>query len=211
MITRARTEITRPLLIMTAMIMIGLLGPASVARADAGLLLSLDGRHWSTAIDQPLFDSDHRWVPGDAASVRFWVRNDRGRAVDLRIDVVDVRGTLRVGRDIVLTSRLDGRPTGTGERLVAEAGVDGRPRRVDLTAELPTTAGNETQLRAGGFRLRVVLVSTVTAASGSERPGALAATGGPAAVVLVGSMAALLVGLGAGSLARPTTRRRGAS
>ena len=51
---------------------------ARPAQAGTGLSLSLDGRRWSDSIDGELFDSTDTWVPGDEATVTFWVRNDSG-------------------------------------------------------------------------------------------------------------------------------------
>jgi hypothetical protein len=188
---------------------------ARPAQAGTGLSLSLDGKRWSDSIEGELFDSTDTWVPGDEATVTFWVRNDSGSPADLRIDVLDSRGTLRLGRDVLLSTEVDGRRSPVGEHLAAESGLDGAPRRVDLTALMPVTTGNAAQQRFLTLRLRVTLIGQLTptlpgastptsSEATSDLSARLSATGSPAGLLVAALGGLLLVGVG-GLLA---TRRR---
>lgn len=56
-----------------------LLAGAGPGSADPPrLLVSTDGRAWRADLARPLFDPAQLWVPGDAASSTFWVRNQSG-------------------------------------------------------------------------------------------------------------------------------------
>lgn len=185
---------------MLLLAMVVLMVPATARPAQAaGLALSLDGRRWSGSIDRALFAADRVWVPGDRTTVTFFVRNDSGELADLRIDVLDARGTLVLGRDVLLSVRIDGEAADFGGRLVARRGIDGRPRRVDLTARMPASAGNETQLRSVDLRLRVTLQGVVTSIPSEPSRGPLdrlGATGGPGGVLAGVALGLVLLGVG---------------
>lgn len=174
---------------------------ARPAAAAPGLSLSLDRVHWSDTIDRELFDAQHTWAPGDEATVTLWVRNTSGVPADLRIDVVDTRGTLRLGRDVLLSAEVDGRRSAVDGHLATAAGVDGAPHRIDLTAQMPAGTGNDAQRRSVSLRLRVVLVGRLAPTSTPDRviTGAdrLSATGSPTgvAVWIVGGLVLVVAGL----------------
>lgn len=170
------------------------------AYAAPGLSLSLDRTHWSDSIDRELFESSRTWVPGDESTVTFWVRNTSGVAADLRIDVVDARGTLQLGRDVLLTAVVDGRRSSPDGHLVTAPGVDTGPRRVDLTASMPRATGNTVQQRHLTFRLRVSLVGQLTPTGAGAGQNAatdrLSDTGSPAAVpaAVIGGLVLMIAG-----------------
>ena len=174
-------------------------GGQQAAASSGQLAVSLDGRHWTGTIKQPLFSGERRWVPGDESTVSFWIRNDSGELAALTIAVSDTRGTLRLGRDLLLSATVDGQVTAVDDRLVSEPSVNGRPRQIRLTARFPASAGNETQRRSAGFWLEVRLNGEVGDDVGPAGWGSwgLAATGGPRLGLQIGLLGAVLATAGA--------------
>lgn len=190
-----------------------LFGAVGVARADAHpLSLSLDRRSWSPVIERDVFDSNRRWVPGDRQVVTLWVRNDSGQSADLRVDVVDVHGTLELGRDMTMTARMNDQvvTAAGGGRLLAVDDLPEGPVPVVLTLAMPFSAANNTQLQALSLKLRVTLTQGTAAAPASgtaaptDRDTRLAGTGGPPIWTLLAGL--LMIGGGA-KLGRTPTRR----
>lgn len=61
--------------------------PATAAKSWPKLVLSRDGRAWSTDIERPLFGSRVRWVPGDDQVRTFYARNQSGEDARLRVSL----------------------------------------------------------------------------------------------------------------------------
>lgn len=72
--------------------------------------LSRDGVSWGTHLEQPLFDPDFRWVPGDVETKTFFVRNqsEDGGLLSLVVRGTAVEGLLRT-HDLGVLARADGR------------------------------------------------------------------------------------------------------
>lgn len=75
--------------------------PAQAEESDDFLGLSADGITWSGTLEDPLFDPNVRWVPGDVRTARFFVRNQQPDAGDLAVFVDRV-----VRRDLADTGQL---------------------------------------------------------------------------------------------------------
>ena len=149
---------------VAGMIMVGLVGLAparpSFAQADQ-LQVSLDGRHWSSRIDRPLFDADRRWVPGDTETVTVWARNTSTDAAGLTIRILDQDPGSRLDDELQLRATANGQPMSgpTGYPV-----VPGDPVRVDITLIFPATATNASQRRPVDVTLRLTLTQLVGSA-----------------------------------------------
>ncbi len=188
-VMRLRTPVAAAGLIMLGLVGLAPARPA-VAQADQ-LQVSLDGRHWSSRIDRPLFDADRRWVPGDTETVTVWARNTSTDIAGLTIRILDQDPGSRLDDDLQLSATANGQPmSGTTGYPV----VPGDPVRVDITLLFPAAATNASQRRLVDVTLRLTLTQRVGSAPpippGSE-PG-LPDTGAPplVGVLLVAGPAA---------------------
>lgn len=85
--------------------------PAAPAHAEGEIGLSRDGRSWSDDLPGPLFDPALRWVPGDARTASFLVRNQGPSAGDLTASVrADDASGLLASPDFALEARVDDGP-----------------------------------------------------------------------------------------------------
>jgi LPXTG-motif cell wall-anchored protein len=81
-------------------------GPATAA---SPIGLSFDGVHWSQSLAHPLFDPSFRWVPGDAQTASFFVRNQAAGNALLAISVrADDQGRVLEPDDVNLETRAAG-------------------------------------------------------------------------------------------------------
>ena len=80
-----------------------LVAAPATAHGDA-LQVSADGRHWHSALSEPLFDPRVRWVPGDVRSTRFWVRNRAEEAGALRVQVIRAGRVTLIDADALVVS-----------------------------------------------------------------------------------------------------------
>lgn len=140
-----------------------LMSMAWPAVAADELRLSSDGTHWSSNLQEPLFDPGCRWVPGDSETGSFYVRNQASSAGDLTIDVRDEHGDRDLSADLSFRARaggggwIDVERDGTSHVLNTSALPAGQSVRVDLSASFNRASTNRTQTKAVGFRFRVTL------------------------------------------------------
>lgn len=84
---------------------------AAPAQAADELGLSRDGVVWATALSEPLFTSDFRFVPGDVEVREFRVRNDGPSEGVLSVDVVATDpDVLLASDDFMIEARVDDGP-----------------------------------------------------------------------------------------------------
>lgn len=171
----------------------------SPARADDQIGLSLDGQHWTDQLRRPLFDTDRRWVPGDAAVRSFFVRDQGPTDARMTIQLVLRRGNTLLPLDgVELSAREHGGQwraldvVGKGTALLSRALDRGEPVRVDVRARLRWATKNDAQ----GARLPLDIVVTLTQAGPGGTGGFIPGTGNAVEswLVLVG---VALVGTGA--------------
>lgn len=185
-----------------------LLSATAAPAAESRLGLSRDGVTWVSSIEQPLFDPEFRWVPGDREVASFFVRNQSGEPAQMAVDVLGSRvdSLLRTG-DVAVAARADGGPwrdvSGTGrQRLLAfEPTSAGETRRVDVRVSFDPASSNQSQVLRWALDLRVLLrqSSDGTAGSGGgaspDGGGLLPNTGAPAFWSLFAGLALAISGL----------------
>jgi len=177
---------------------------ASPALAAGELGLSLDGTHWTQSISTPLFDPSFRWVPGDAETETFFVRNQGGSRGDLTIDIVSsTAGGLIDSGDLHVTAKGGGgtwttvSQDGTHRLLTAPNIADGQVSPIDVKVSFDATSTNTTQLLASELTFRI----TLSESEPSDSDDALPDTGAPD-VLLFFALSALLIGTGLGLVTR---------
>jgi hypothetical protein len=190
---------------------------ATPAQADDQLQLSIDDQHWHTDLDQPLFDPARRWVPGDATTVSFWIRNtaDSSGRLGLTAQVADAPDLLQQGLQLRARAAdhdwtalpVDGTMQSLSNHIAA-----GTTEQVWVTASFAATAGNVTQDRRLDVDFRVTLTqltgpaatpTTQTAPGGTGHPGppgSLAGTGLDKDVLGLAIVALATIGAGIAAL-----------
>ena len=172
---------------------------AAPARAADEIGLSPDGVVWYDALHRPLFDAERRWVPGDAETASFYVRNAGNSAAQLTIEVRSADGAgLLADDDIEITAR-----SGVGRWhqvhnglasswLTDNAIAEGGRVRVDVKVQFVRQASNGTMLERLPLDFEVRLVQ----ASGSDGPANQLPDTGSAVSPLVIWLGAALLGSG---------------
>lgn len=183
-------------------------GPAVAEAGPIGL--SVDGSTFGDQIDDSLFASSLRWVPGDSRTATFFVRNQSGGSADLTLDLLgDHVGDLLDSDDVHVTATAEG-----GIALAASGGAEARLLALDDVADhevvkvsvrvdLDFSSPNATQLRSTDLPMLVTLSQSGSAAVAASSlglggSGLLPDTGGPAAwlailaIVCLGGGAALI-------------------
>lgn len=201
-------------LVLAALLVFVVLLVSSSAMADPRIGLSRDGVTWVSQLADPLFDAEIVWVPGDARTESFYVRNQATEAAELSVALLgtDAAGLVETG-DLTIAARGGGtgwRSTdekGT-RRLVSEVGVGtNRPARVDITVTFAASSVNASQTRTLDLDLRVRLTQAVSATGPGTDDGRLPGTGGPAGWILLSGVGLL----GTGTALVSIRRRRAAS
>lgn len=154
---------------VAVMVLLGLVGWApgrpATARTDE-LQVSLNGQRWFSRIDQPLFDTDRRWVPGDTQTVTVWARNTSTEAAGLSIGIVADPGS-RLDEELLLTATANGQPL---RRALDNPVVPGDLVRVDITLAFPVGAGNVSQRQRLDLTLRLTLTQRVPSQPPTNEP-----------------------------------------
>lgn len=183
---------------------------APPAHAADEIALSRDGRTWSSALREPLFAPQLRWVPGDVRTSSFHVRNDSATGGDLVVELVDARdepghrpptGRGFVRRDLTVSSRVAGGPwlgpraSDRPGRSVVTVPAGGR-RRVDVRVAFDASSTLRSRTAALDLRLRVSLAESTSSSAGAGGA-ALPMVGGAASApwLLAAGVAALGAGL----------------
>ena len=194
---------------------------AAPAYADGEIGLSMDGTHWSQSLNEPLFDPEVVWVPGDSRIATFLVRNEGPTGSTV---ILDFRGTganeLLNDGDIKIAALagiggwvdLD---NGYASNLLSTSAVPvGAQTSVIVRATFDPASTQGTQLREQGLSFRVTLEGVTASGggqgSGTPTPGAqeiagfLPGTGAPK-VMWIAGIGSIFVGVGLSVVAR---RRR---
>jgi LPXTG-motif cell wall-anchored protein len=181
-------------------------GPPSGAAEDR-LGFSRDAVTWVSSLDQPLFDADARWVPGDRGSESFFVRNQSDDPAELAVDLLGTRiEASGSAGDLAIFARADGgawqdvSSPGRQRVLAFEPMSAGEMRRVDVRVSFDAdsltrshTLGGVPDLRV---RLRQAFESPASAGHGPGSDGGLLpGTGGPGFWSLLAGMALAVSGL----------------
>jgi LPXTG-motif cell wall-anchored protein len=165
---------------LTTVALLLLLG-VSAARADDEIGLSADGSSWTDGLDEPLFDPDVRWVPGDSRTETFFVRNQgpTGAAMTIEARSAD-RDELLADDEIALRARAAGGTwvplqNGAASARLTDAVIErGGVVRVDVNATFDPASSNQSQVKRLALDFRVVLADAV----GTDGEGDADADGG---------------------------------
>ncbi len=186
-----------------------LLGPtAASAAVESELQLSRDGVHWADSLNDPLFDTTMRWVPGDSEYATFFIRNRGGGDGDLTVDVVSSSvGNLIDSGDLHITAKGGGGAwtsvsTPGRHRLLTRPSVPNRQMLpIEVNVRFDRASVNATQLRASTLKFIVTLTES---SAGEDSDTAMPDTGAPE-VRWIFAIGALFIGIG---LALVTRRNR---
>lgn len=129
------------------------------AHADDQLGLSTDQTTWAPDLTTALFPDSVRWVPGDARTASFWVRNQAADPGALTITATRAPA----GEGVDVQARVAGGdwvPVTTSTTLAAGTVAPGATRRVDVRVVFDSAAGNATQARDFPASFRATLVQT---------------------------------------------------
>lgn len=197
MSTRRRARLA----LLVPALLLGLLWPvaAHAAPAPEEIGLSGDGVSWGSELTVALFEPERRWVPGDAETRTFQLRNQGPSAASMTVEALSRGGALAA--DVSLSVRVDG-----GDWTSLEP--DSRPRSVtvdplsvddaavvDVRATFDPAAGNRTQGLSTPVTLRITLVGDVPTDPGADGGGSLPDTGTTVrSELLLAALAACLVG-----------------
>jgi hypothetical protein len=153
-------------------------GPAQAAD-EVGL--SRTGEVWAPSLSGVLFDSPHRWVPGDSETRGFLVRNQGPSAatMTIRVETTDPDALLAAD-DVVLRARLAGQPwhdlaAGTRQALTTEVLPTRGTRRVEVQVRFLASSTNRSETRR--LPLRFVVTLTDAAAGPGSHGGEIPAAG----------------------------------
>lgn len=201
------------LLVAVTLVVVALVAGAGPSTAvPPRLLVSTDGRAWSADLVRPLLDPDLVWVPGDAVSSSFLVRNQSGDPSRLWLQV-RARGDAELLRapGLELAVRAAGGrwvDAGDGSPHELPGLAPGATTRIETRATFDSASTNLSQQRTARFDLDLLL------AGDPPPPGGQAGATGPlphtgAELVPAGVTGLLLVALGlAIRPRRRTTPRR---
>ncbi|MCW1249268.1 signal peptidase I [Acaricomes phytoseiuli] len=180
--------------------------PAAQAAPAERLELSNDGAVWGPALTEAVLPEGQRLIPGEQLTRDFWVRNASAAPADLTavLSAQTWRSRIASG-DLVVTATARGashRLDDSGQVLFPVAA--GAVERIVLTVHLKEEAGPETQMLSLPLGPDLGLrqdVSASTTNSGNPAPpaasegSALAGTGWPGNVWILGAGALLIVGM----------------
>jgi LPXTG-motif cell wall-anchored protein len=201
-------------LALSAAVLLAAVVTAAPAQAADQIGLSPDGVDWYDALRRPLFDPERRWVPGDAETASFFVRNEGTSAARLTIEVRSTDGAgLLAGDDIEIAARTAG-----GEWLAVENGLasssltdraidEGGEVRVDVKVRFLWRAPNGTMWERLPLDFEVRLVQAGAADGDSGPSGSLPDTGSAVSRLIIW-LGAILVGTGLALIAAARRRRR---
>jgi len=209
------SRIAASMALSTALLMAAVVG-AAPAHADDQVGLSPDGVVWYDALHRALFASDRRWVPGDAETASFYVRNEGMSAAQLTIKVRSADGAgLLAANDIEITTRTAG-----GEWHEVENGIASVPLtdhaieqggevRVDVKVRFVWLAPNGTMLKRLplDFEVRLVEAGPPDGDNGSDGPTGLLPDTGSAVSLLLVWLGAILLGSGIALVVAARRRR----
>lgn len=130
-----------------AMLAVVVLIGAGPARPLQSVSYSNDGRTWTPALLEPLFDKDIRWVPGDTRRSSFHVFNDSDE--DGRVQLIIASDDPAFLRSLVIS--IDG--VEASAECVSLVVAAGEKRRIDAAVGMSVDAGNETQKSTAGVDL----------------------------------------------------------
>lgn len=157
---------------LVALVLVALTPAAAHAADELGL--SNDGATWSGSLEQPLFDSAIRWVPGDSRSESFFVRNQAQEDGELSVRVLAVtRDDLLDTGDLQVSARAGEGPwsrvdePGTHVLVQRDLAV-GERERVDVRVELDPASTNVSQLRMLDLQLDARLTQSLPDAVGDR-------------------------------------------
>jgi hypothetical protein len=187
------------LLVVAPLTLFGVLSLFEDESADS-IDLSLDGVHWTQALEGTLLASPEPWEPGESRSAIVYVRNGGPDPVHADVTVLCLLTDDDVtGDDITVTSQVDG-------EAPLELPVYGEPEDVEidelrsdqvvpltLTATLALTAPIGATLDGQAVRLELAVTGTRTEESGT--PSLLDATGAQLWLAPVLLVAAAVVAL----------------
>lgn len=170
--------------VMLGAVMLGA-GLAPAAAAGDQLGLSRDGSVWSSTLSGTLFDrsnSPRLWVPGDAATTRFYVRDQAGERAALLVEYRHGATRLIHAPDLQVSARVG---TGAWQRLAGGRDwvplargslAGGAMTTVTVRAVFHWSSGNGSQGRTVPLWFRVTL-SQASAPTGQTGPGSTNPTG----------------------------------
>lgn len=153
---------------------------AARASAAGELGLSWDGRTWQPDLTGPIFHSPQRWVPGDSASGRFYVRNQSADPASLAVEYRLPPSELMSADDLQIQARID-----TGDWVTLAEGTTwlpvtdttlavGNQLPVDVRAVFEPASANRSQGESTPLSFHVILSGDVLVPGGpsSSRPAA---------------------------------------
>lgn len=165
----------RLLLALVALLLLG--APALGADSSGRIGLSWDRSSWVTQLDGTLFDrpgSISSWVPGDADTQHFYVRDQSGDAARLAIDYTLPPNSLLSPTDFHLSASVDGGatvPLTPGADWLPLDGTTLRNRQsvdVAVTAVFDATSTNQSQRETFPLDFRVTLSQIAGPASNTS-------------------------------------------
>jgi len=210
MTRRAFTITTSAALLLAAVV------AAAPARAADEVGLSPDGVVWYDALHRPLFDPSVRWVPGDAETASFYVRNQGPSAAQLTIEVRGADGARLLADDVEISARAEGRKwlaidNGSASPWLTERAMKrGGQVRVDVQVRFLWQPPNDSMLERLplDFQVRLVEAGPSDGAPGPDSsPDGLLPDPGSAVSLIVIWVAAILIGSGLALLAAARRRR----
>lgn len=158
-----------------AAVMVGLIATPTSAHAADEIGLSRDGASWAPTLPGPLFDSSHIWVPGDAETATFHVRNLGPTGATLTVEArSDDTDELLSNDDIALQVRVDdaqwldlenGVPS---EPIGAQAIGKGDSVQIDVNARFNPASPNRSQEKSLPLEFTVTLSQVAPSEGGSE-------------------------------------------
>lgn len=171
-------QLRRGLLCMAFLLLV-----AAPAHAADEIGLSPDGITWASALSQPLFDPDFRWVPGDSETATFYVRNQGPTSAFMTIEARSADTDLLLSNeDIALRARVgggdwvdldNGVPTSS---LTAQSIGQGEAVRVDVNAIFDPASTNQSQYKELALAFTVTLFDSLE--GGGDDDGDDGGTGG---------------------------------
>lgn len=201
---------------MSAALLLAAVVAAAPARAADEVGLSADGVVWYDALHRPLFDPSVRWVPGDAETASFYVRNQGPSAAQLTIEVRSADGVRLLAGDVAIAARAEGRrwlaiDNGMASPWLTERAIArGGQVRVDVQVRFLWHAPNDTMLDRLPLDFQVRLIEAGPSDGGpgpDSGPDGLLPDTGSAVSLIVIWVAAILVGSGLALLAAARRRR----
>ena len=142
--------------------------------ASGGILVSLDGKNWSTSLPSGLFSGVETVVPGDSLSRTLWIENTSSSPALLRLSRVETTGTRSLlNRAISLTATAkdswDSRPLaadGSCARLLPDEVVDaGKSTSIVVTLTIADLRADEAQGQSAAISLLASMSSLGHAAA----------------------------------------------